>query len=235
METIESEMCNIKSKQHTQQQRRCLRTHCNLIGLNIQTTIKPQCTLNSVSHVDLWAVDLLSACGSTQTPHEHKSTLVEEFEVSPPYPLYMQVELFSYPNFFWKVHSTITFLSADTLQSLSLNIQTTHQTTVYFEQCRYVYSHTWTFGLSTCCLHVVAHRHHMNTSQLWSRSLRCRHPIPYICRSNFFHIPTFFGKSTSVGWRPLFNLFGYQIVLLSSPPAADSPRMCFSWFSQFFN
>ncbi|KRY46172.1 hypothetical protein T4D_7582, partial [Trichinella pseudospiralis] len=40
--------------------------------------------------------------------------------------------------------------------------------------------------LSTCCLHVVAHGHHMNTSQLWSRSMRCRHPIPYICRSNFF-------------------------------------------------
>ncbi|KRY81121.1 hypothetical protein T4D_466 [Trichinella pseudospiralis] len=66
---------------------------------------------------------VVSACGSTQPPQEHKSTLVEEFEVSPPYPLYMQ----------------------------------------------------------------------------------------------------------------LFNLFGYQILLLSSPPAADSPRMCFSWFSQFFN
>ncbi|KRY61859.1 hypothetical protein T4D_11763, partial [Trichinella pseudospiralis] len=37
---------------------------------------------------------VVSACGSTQPPQEHKSTLVEEFEVSSPYPLYMQVELF---------------------------------------------------------------------------------------------------------------------------------------------
>ncbi|KRZ01853.1 hypothetical protein T11_4901, partial [Trichinella zimbabwensis] len=39
----------------------------------------------------------------------------QEFEVSPPCPLYMQVELFPYPNFFHKVHPTVTTLSVSRL------------------------------------------------------------------------------------------------------------------------